>query len=80
MSDERLERVFRLVLGDPDIELTDDTTAADIDGWDSVAHVNLMFAIETEYDIEFEGNEFARFIDIGQLRDSIDHKLGEHAT
>ncbi len=78
--DERLERVFRLVLGDSEIVLTDDTTAADIDGWDSVAHVNLMFAIETEFGIEFFDNEFARFVDIGQLRRSIDAKLGEHAS
>ena len=78
--DERLEQVFRMVLGDSEIELTDDTTAADIEGWDSVAHVNLMFAIETEFEIEFLDNEFSRFINIGQLRSSIEAKLGEYAS
>lgn len=75
MIPERLERVFRMVLGDATITLADETTADDIEGWDSVAHINLMFAIEQEFGITFAGDEFSRFTNVGDLRRSLDAKL-----
>lgn len=72
---DRLLRVFRLVLGDPTIELDDETTAEDIEGWDSLAHINLMFSVENEFGIRFVSNEFARFHNVGELRRSIETKL-----
>ena len=42
----RLQEIFRQVFGDPTIELRDDMTAADVDGWDSLAHINLIIAVE----------------------------------
>ena len=46
---ERLNRVFRETLDDETIELHDDTTADDVDGWDSFEHINLILAVETEF-------------------------------
>ncbi len=66
--DERLEDVFRTVFNDDDVTLSDDTTAADIDGWDSVAHINLMMTIEQTFGIQFIGNELAELTNIGQLK------------
>lgn len=37
-----LQDVFRQVFGDDDISIADITTAEDIDGWDSMMHINLM--------------------------------------
>ena len=73
--DDRMTSVFRMVLGNPTISLDDATTAADIDGWDSVAHINLMFALESEFGIRFAGNEFARFTDVGELRRTLEGKV-----
>ena len=72
---DRMTEVFRLVLGDPTLTLSDATTAADIDGWDSVAHINLMFALESEFGIRFAGNEFARFTDVGDLRRTLEERV-----
>jgi len=72
---DRLLTVFRLVLGDPTIQLDDETTAEDIEGWDSLAHINLMFSIENEFGIRFLGDEFATFRNVGELRRSIETKL-----
>jgi acyl carrier protein len=72
---DRLRTVFRLVLGDPTLELGDETSAEDIEGWDSLAHINLMFSVENEFGIQFLGNEFARFENVGELRRSIETKL-----
>ena len=65
---DRLEEVFQTVFNDDDLALTDETTAADVDGWDSVAHINLMFAIESEFGMQFSGNQLAEFGNIGELK------------
>jgi acyl carrier protein len=43
-------------------------TSADIPGWDSVAHINLMFTIESTFGIQFVGNELAELKNIGELK------------
>ena len=43
---ERLNEVFQDVFGDDGITVTDQTTAVDIDGWDSLRHITLLAAIE----------------------------------
>jgi acyl carrier protein len=66
--DQRLEDVFRTVFNDDDLVLRDDMTAADIPGWDSVEHINLMFTLEEEFGVQFVGNELAELPDIGALK------------
>lgn len=70
----RMTDVFRMVLKHPDLSLDHTTTAADIDGWDSVAHINLMFALEAEFGVQFVGNEFAQFTNVGDLRTTLERK------
>ena len=65
---ERLEELFQNVLGDEGLTLRDDMTASQIPGWDSVAHINLMFSIEQAFGIQFHGNELAEFANIGELK------------
>jgi acyl carrier protein len=72
--DDRLVDVFHNVFGDDSIVLTDQTTAADIPQWDSVAHINLMFGIEQAFGIQFAGNELAEFRNIGELKDYLERR------
>jgi acyl carrier protein len=65
---ERLEEVFREVFNDDSLLLTDEMTANDISGWDSVAHINLMFSIERAFGVQFSGNELAEVKNIGELK------------
>ena len=65
---ERLEELFQNVLNDDALSLRDEMTSADVAGWDSVAHVNLMFGIEQAFGVQFSGNEFAEFANIGELK------------
>lgn len=65
---EQLQQIFREVFGDETLVLTDETTSRDVPGWDSVAHLNLMFTIEQSFDIQFKGNELANFGNIGELK------------
>jgi len=65
---EELERVFRDVFGNEEIVLNDRTTAADIAEWDSLGHINLMFALEEQFGVQFEGNQLAEFANVDELR------------
>jgi acyl carrier protein len=62
MTDSRsaLQEIFRDVFDDPTIVLTDDMTAADVDGWDSVTHINLLIAVERGLGIKFATAEMSR--------------------
>ena len=64
----RLQQVFRDVFNDDSLVLRDDMTSHDIAGWDSVAHINLMFSIESAFGTQFIGNELAEFKNIGELK------------
>ncbi len=64
----RLEQVFRDVFNNDSLTLKDEMTSRDVAGWDSVAHMNLMFTIESRFGIQFVGNELAEFKDVGELK------------
>ncbi len=71
----QLEAIFQSVINDDDLALSDETTAEDVEGWDSVAHINLMFSIEREFGIQFAGNELAEFQNIGQLKEYLEARI-----
>jgi len=73
--DERLTRVFREVLADPGLQLRDDLTAASVPAWDSLAHVGLMFSIESEFGIVFSDREMSGFGTVGELRRAVADKV-----
>ena len=50
---DRLTEVFRVTFGDETIVLDPAMTADDIEGWDSVSHITLIYAIEDEFGIKF---------------------------
>jgi acyl carrier protein len=61
-----LERVFRRVFDDDDIQISEATTATDVDGWDSMAHINLIIAIEKQFGVKFAAGEIASLSRRGQ--------------
>jgi acyl carrier protein len=71
----QLNEVFRDVFDDDSIVLTPETTASDIEGWDSVAHVDLIVSIETRMKIKFKTSELGSMHNVGQLAGMIEYKL-----
>jgi acyl carrier protein len=71
-----LTQVFRDVFDDDNIVLTPETTAADIDGWDSQAHVNLIVAAEVRFGIRFRTAELESLHNVGQFAQLILARLG----
>ena len=72
---ERLNEVFRDVFGDDDITVNDNTTAADVDGWDSLRHITLLAAIEDEFDIEFSMGATVKMKNVGEMVDYIEDEV-----
>ena len=73
--ESRLTNVFHTVFDDDSIVLSRSLTADDVDGWDSLSHVNLLLAIELEFGIEFKAHEVQSFNNVGELMDNIAGKL-----
>ncbi len=71
----QLDEIFRDVFDDDSITLTPETTASDIEGWDSVAHVDLIVSIETRMKIKFKTSELGNLHNVGQLVGIIEYKL-----
>jgi len=74
-----LQDVFRQVFDDDEIVVADSTTADDIDGWDSMMHINLIIAIEQRFGVKFAAAEIAGMKgegqNVGTLVQLLLHKL-----
>ena len=72
---ERMSRIFRDVFDDDSIAVRDDMTSADIEGWDSLSHINLIYALEKEFRIVFTiGEAGSALRNVGELRALIEKK------
>ncbi len=71
----KVEDIFRDILDDEDIVLTDETIADDIDEWDSLTHVQLVVAIEKALGIKFKSKEILSWNNVGEMIDTISSKL-----
>lgn len=71
---ERLNDVFRDVFDDESLTVNDETTAKDVDGWDSLRHITLLAAIEDEFDIEFSMGQTVSMKNVGEMVDYIEEE------
>ena len=71
----KVEEIFREELELDDLVLTDETTADDVEEWDSLSHVQLVAAMEEAFGIEFKSREILSWENIGDLIDCIEKKL-----
>lgn len=71
----QLTEIFIDVLDVEEIELKRETTAHDIDEWDSLSHIMLIVAIEKHFKIKFTSREIQSWKNVGEMIDCIDTKL-----
>ena len=72
---EKLNEIFIEVFDDDSIKLEEDTTAADIDGWDSLMHITLIDVVEDEFDIKFDMKTVVKLKNVGEMVDAIKEEL-----
>lgn len=70
-AQELLQSVVRDVLGDNTIVLDRSATAANYDGWDSLAHANVLAGVEEILGVDLPARKAFEAADIGELVDII---------
>ena len=71
----KVEGIFREELEVDDLQLTDETTADDVEDWDSLSHVQLVVALEKAFGIKFSSREILSWDNVGDLIDCIAGKV-----
>ena len=68
---EALTPIFREVFDDDSIELSDEMTSADVEGWDSVEHCHLISEIESAFGMRFKMKEVSGMKNVGELAEIV---------
>jgi acyl carrier protein len=76
---DQIEKIVRDLIGDDDIVLSPETRPNDVEGWDSLANVSIIFALEEEFGVAFGDEVLAGFETIGELVVLIDRARGSAA-
>ncbi len=72
-----LQEIFRDVFDQPDLVITRESNASTVEDWDSLAHINLVTAIEQKYGIKFALGELQELKNVGDMIDLMQTKLGK---
>jgi len=67
----KIQGIIRQELNDPELVINEDTTAADVSGWDSVTHVQIIVAVERTFGMRLKSSEVAQLENIGSLVDIV---------
>lgn len=78
--EKKVTLIFREVLDNDRITLSRKSTAGDVDGWDSLTHINLIFAIEKEFKIRFNLAELKPLQNVGELLDLVQKKISQQSN
>lgn len=71
----KLQTIFQEELDNDSLLLSEESSANNVDGWDSLSHVQLISAIEDEFDISFTSKEIMNWKNIGEMITSIQNYL-----
>ena len=71
---EQLGEIVRDVFDDDDVEITEQTTAKDVEGWDSLNHIRFMVSVEQRFKIRFTSREVESLQNLGELLKAINAK------
>lgn len=74
---EKVQEIFRDIFDDRDLIIELSTNADDIEDWDSLNHINLIVAIEKDFEVKFSIEELQSLKDVGDTVALIEKKLGQ---
>lgn len=68
---EKLNEIFQDIFDDDTLVITENTTANDIEDWDSLEHINLVSAVEKTFGMKFRMQEVSGMKNVGEMADII---------
>ena len=71
-----MQEVFRDTFDDEGLMLRDEMTAAEVENWDSLTHIDLIVGIERQFKVRFTTAEVSSMKNVGDLRALIEAKVG----
>ncbi len=72
---ETLQTIFQDVFDNPDLRIERSSSALTVPGWDSLAHINLVAAIEHKFKIRFALGELEQLKNVGEMLDLMERKI-----
>ena len=73
--DQKILKIFQETFNNPALEISEDTSAADIPEWDSFNHLNLIMTIEDEFSVSFTTEEIGQMARVGDLINLVQKKI-----
>lgn len=74
---EELNLIFRDVMDDDSIQLSESTTANDIGEWDSINHIYMIVKVEKKFKLKFTAHEIQTWKNVGEIINSIEKGLAK---
>ncbi len=71
----KVKIAFVSVLEHDNFELTDETTASDVDGWESITHMIIIAEVEKSFSIKFKLMDLMNMNNIGDLINTIQSEM-----
>ncbi len=68
---DQLNGIFEEIIDEGGVNLSEATVPADVDGWDSLAHIQLVVAMEKHFDVKFTSEEILMWKNVGEMVDCI---------
>ena len=77
---EKIRKNISSVVKHDDFEMSDELTANDVAGWDSLSHISIIIAIEKTFDIKFKLKDLNRMQNIGDVIELVSSKIEQQQT
>lgn len=69
--EERVREVMAAILGLEEDEIEDETSPNTVESWDSLKHMNLILALEEEFDVEFSDDQVVELTSYREIRETL---------
>ncbi len=71
---KKINDILKDIFDDESLVISMETTAKDIDEWDSLNHITIISTIENEFNVDFTMEEVVNFKNVGDIVDKIVEK------
>ena len=71
---DKIQTLFRDIFNAPELELSREMNANDVDGWDSITHAEMIASVEKLFGVKFKLREITKWQNVGDMLDTLEKK------